>query len=78
MSNQRVSDRGGESSPRLIMDHSDFSPVFWMATAPVVKGGGQAPYRKRRMTVWGIPVNYTLVIGIVLSFLILLQQKLNS
>lgn len=67
-------DRTGQS---LDTGPSDFSPMFWLATAG--NGNGRAPpVRRKSGVIAGIPLSYPVLIGALLTLAYLNQQNFVS
>ncbi len=84
MREQRLSDREWGTSSQGFddgtsgaspTDPSDFSPVFWLASAP---RGILRPIRKRLLIAADHPLNYPVLVGIILICAVLIQRNVVS
>ncbi len=63
-----------ETNGTIASNESDFSPVFWLASAPA-QGGEPPPVRKKWTVIAGVPLSYPVLIGFFLIFAYLVQRN---
>jgi hypothetical protein len=65
---------GDETNGVAVSDGGDFSPAFWLASAPA-QGGRPPRIPRRQPMIAGVPLGYPLLVGIFLIFAFLFQRS---